>query len=105
MQCHQIDAERTKSGNQAANHATDQTDCTGLAQKGHANVTHITAKRLHDADFTRSFRYRHDHRIGDADGGHQERNAADTAQRQLNALRLLLDLPARLLEGRGLVPH
>ena len=98
-----IDAYRTNRGNQASDHTADKADRTSLAQEHHANIAHIAAKSLHNADFARTFRHRHNHGVGNTNRGNEERHRADAAQSQLDAPRLLFDLLTRLLKRGSLI--
>ena len=100
-----VDAQRYRV---ARSHAADHIRRRGRSRrpragKHHANVAHVAAERLHNADFARAFGYGHDHCVGDADGGNEERHRANAAQSQLDAPRLLFDFLTRLLKRGSLI--
>ena len=72
-----------------ARSAAHKADESGLNEEHIADISHVAAKNLHDADFLCPLIDRHHHGVGNADGRHKEGDRADAAQDCLHHVRLL----------------
>ena len=77
-----LDAEAEPQPQRAA----EEADVCRLREEQPRDVVDSAAEHLDDADLLGALENAHHHRVHDADGGHQQRDAADCAEQVLHVL-------------------
>ena len=107
------DGLRTGESDENTNRTADQAHDNALDEELRQDIAAPGADRHPDADFARSFRYRHEHDVHDSDASHQQRDAGDCGQekghhfsrtlRRVGKVRLIPDREIVLVVLRDLV--
>ena len=93
----QIDDDGYDEAENKPQNAAEKADAARLHEEHRADIAHIAAERLHNADLLRALGDGHDHRVRDADGRDQKRDRTEATEHQLDLAGLLVELVAHAL--------